>query len=189
MILFDRSTYNIEDYRRALRMAAQAHQGQLIPGTELPYLLHLMQVWGEAHWGFLQCNPRPDWDANLLMLCSVLHDAVEDTDMTLEQIRAEFGDRVAEGVSALTKNETLPGKWEQMEDSLARIRRQPLEIWAVKIADRIVNLAPPPPHWNAEKCRYYQKEARLIAERLQGCCSHLEQRLLQKIQDYEAYCV
>lgn len=43
--------------------------------------------------------------------------------------------------------QTVPGS-EQMEDSLRHIRLRPKEIWAIKLADRITNLQPPPSHWD-----------------------------------------
>jgi len=67
-----------------------------------------------------------------------------------------FGKAVTDGVKALTKNESLP-KDRQMSDSLHRIKLQPSEIWAVKLADRITNLQPPPAYWSREKIPNYKK--------------------------------
>jgi len=57
---------------------------------------------------------------------------------------------VAIAVSSLSKNENLPREM-QMQDSLDRILQLPKEVWAVKLADRITNLQPPPAYWDAEK--------------------------------------
>lgn len=59
-----------------------------------------------------------------------------DTEATYEEVTSLFGKSVADGVNALTKNESLPAKHEQMMDSLTRIKMQPVEIWMVKLADR-----------------------------------------------------
>lgn len=68
-----------------------------------------------------QCN------GDLALQCAI-HDTIEDTDTTFEQLKSEFSLSVASGVRALTKDTSLP-KHEQMEDSLRRIKEQPLEIW------------------------------------------------------------
>ena len=83
---------------------------------------------------------------DLAVVCALLHDTVEDTPTPLDEIAAKFGNDVAAGVSALTKNDKLP-KPEQMADSLRRIREQPPEIAVVKLADRITNLSEPPHYW------------------------------------------
>jgi (p)ppGpp synthase/HD superfamily hydrolase len=53
-------------------------------------------------------------------------------------------DIVISGVAALTKDETLPSKQEQMIDSLKRLKFEPKCVQMVKLADRITNLAPAP---------------------------------------------
>ena len=72
-----------------------------------------------------------------------------------------------------------------MRDSLERIAAQPREIAMVKLADRITNLEPAPPHWTSEKKRAYREEAKQILEALRGRCASLEARLAKKITEYE----
>jgi (p)ppGpp synthase/HD superfamily hydrolase len=74
-----------------------------------------------------------------------------------------------------------------MIDSLERIKSQPKEIWAVKLADRITNLQPPPRHWNQLKKQKYLEEARIIHKELIDGNVFLADRLWIKINDYEAY--
>jgi len=136
-----------ELYRKALLAAAHAHTGQKIPGSDLPYIIHCVNVCSEVlHAALL----RGGTDIDLCVACSLLHDTLEDTDMPAALIQEKFGDRVLAGIEALTKNMKLSGE-QRMADSLERIKGQPREIWMVKMADRIVNLAPPPPHWTKEK--------------------------------------
>jgi hypothetical protein len=71
-----------------------------------------------------------------------------------------------------------------MLDSLARIQRQPHEMWLVKMAGRIVNLQPPPQHWDQTKKQYYQIEASLILEALGPASDSLAKRLCLKIEAY-----
>jgi len=116
-----------------------------------------------------------------------LHDVLEDTAVTAATLAAEFGERVTAGVRALSKDGRLP-KERQLADSLERIRRQPGEIWRVKLADRIVNLQPPPAHWPVAKCRQYRDESRLILDALGAAGSPLAQRLQMRLADYARFC-
>ncbi|WP_394831351.1 HD domain-containing protein [Pendulispora rubella] len=169
-----------ERWLQAWYFAAQAHAGQKVPGTELPYLIHLGAVGMEvlaAH----QSSPfaRP----GLAVQCALLHDTLEDTDVDEKALLAHFDPAVVAGVRALTKDASLP-KAEAMDDSLRRIREQPVEVWAVKLADRITNLGPPPPHWRADKVEAYRDEAARILASLGAAHATLAERLSRKIADY-----
>jgi hypothetical protein len=74
-----------------------------------------------------------------------------------------------------------------MADSLARVKEQPREIGMVKLADRIVNLQPPPSYWSADKRSRYREEAFQIHEALKDSCLFLADRLLKKISEYQGY--
>jgi len=56
---------------------------------------------------------------DLLVLCALLHDTIEDTDKSFENITQAFGADIAKGVLALSKNDALATKREKMLDSLA----------------------------------------------------------------------
>lgn len=175
-------------YNRAARFAATAHQGAHVPGAELPYLLHVVQVCHEA---LGAAAADPSLDRRLVLVCALLHDTVEDTPTTADEIAAAFGSAAAQGVSALSKRPEADGrsltKAEQMVDSLARIRAQPREVWAVKLADRITNLQAPPHYWSRKRIRTYQAEAGLILEQLGEASPALAARLREKITAYGPY--
>ena len=168
---------------RALRFAAEAHQGQLLPGTDLPYLTHIAQVMAEVQVALLSEPAETHESGELTVLCAILHDTIEDTDRTYAEIAAEFGQSVADGVDALSKNSDL-SKDEAMSDSLNRIRLQPRAIWKVKLADRICNLQAPPHYWSREKALRYQVEARKILTALQDASPTLAARLSERIERY-----
>lgn len=170
-----------EDYIRAYRFAAQAHQGQIFPGTDLPYLMHLSFVSMEV-----MAALKPQNNAVLALQSALLHDVIEDTSVTFAQIEDSFGKAVAEGVLALSKNLDLP-KSEQMADCLQHIQSQPREIWMVKMADRISNLQAPPSYWRKEKIERYRAEAETIFAALQTASPTLAQRLRRKIGNYGAF--
>jgi len=169
----------------AWQLAAHHHEGQRyntpVEGITLPYLTHIGAVLIEAQSAL---RPEPTLDPELTQLCAILHDTLEDTDLDADTICTHFGDHVLAGVSALTKNENLPTKREQMQDSLDRILAQPREISAVKLCDRICNLGPPPSHWPAEKVEAYRTEAELILDQLGDASTYLAERLRTKIAGY-----
>jgi (p)ppGpp synthase/HD superfamily hydrolase len=171
-----------ETYITAYKFAAQAHQGQKIPGSEIPYIMHISFVSMEV---IAALNADKQYDGNLAIQCAILHDTIEDTNITYEQIKTEFGDEVANGVLALTKDNSL-AKHLQMADSLQRIKQQPKEIWIVKLADRISNLQAPPHYWNPEKINKYREEGIQIYQTLKDASDFLASRLAKKIEDYQS---
>lgn len=165
---------------RAWHFAAEVHKDQRVPGTELPYLKHLGMVAMEV---FAAHAAEPVGDLVLAVQCAILHDTIEDQDVTPAELTERFGAAVAAGVAALSKRADLP-KAEAMADSLARIRQQPHEVWCVKLADRISNLQPPPAHWTAEKIAAYRSEAGEILQALGSANGVLAARLGRKIAVY-----
>jgi (p)ppGpp synthase/HD superfamily hydrolase len=123
-------------------------------------------------------------DGDLAIQCALLHDTLEDTDVTYELLIDKFGRAVADGVQALTKDASLP-KTERMADSLKRIAKQRNEIGMVKLADRITNLQPPPDDWTDGKKSIYLDQAREIHTALKHTSPFLSQRLCEKIAAYE----
>lgn len=174
-----------EVYIKAYRFAAERHKEQLVPGTKWSYIAHLSIVSMEIM-AALTLNHEADIDGNLAVQAAILHDTIEDTDTTYDELLSEFGQHIADGVLALTKDEAIE-KQHQMSDSLRRIKRQPKEIWMVKLADRITNLQPPPSYWTTEKSIKYLDQAKLILDELKSGNKFLSSRLNEKIQAYQSY--
>ena len=172
-------SFSAELYARALEFAAQAHGEQKTPKGQ-PYVVHLTSVCME---GIRALHAEPGRDGDLLVACALLHDTLEDTSAQEAEVAKAFGAAVAAGVLALTKNDALP-KAERMGDSLSRIRAQPVEVAMVKLADRITNLAPPPPHWTPEKIRGYRKEAEEILAALSPASAFLSARFAERLSRY-----
>ena len=169
--------YSPDRYLAALRFATEKHLPQTFPGTDLPYLMHVVTVASEviAHLPALKLD-----DPDLAVACALLHDTLEDTPATYDEVAGRFGRAVADGVDALTKR-NVPDK---MADSLQRIRLQPREIWVVKLADRIANMDAPPHYWTAEKRRAYREEALVIADALGSAAPVLDARLRGRVAAY-----
>jgi (p)ppGpp synthase/HD superfamily hydrolase len=122
-------------------------------------------------------------EGDFTIQCALLHDVIEDSQVTFEEIKAKFGKKVAQGVLALSKNRQLP-KSQQMKDSLDRIQKQPREVWIVKMVDRITNLQPPPQEWTRKQIKDYRIEALGIYEALKTDSAYMADRLLNKIKAY-----
>ena len=188
-----KSQWSQEIYLEAYWFAARAHwkKKQTVPGTDIPYLMHFSFVAMEV---IAALENESGMDGNFAVQCALLHDTIEDTETTYERLAGVFGIPVADGVQALTKNESIgegmpdqERKTLQMADSLERIRKQPKEIWLVKMADRITNLQPPPEFWSPAKIKVYREEAKEIFEALKKGSPYLATRLNDKIDHYSRY--
>lgn len=174
-------------YQRAILFAAAKHTGinQFLSGTELPYVVHLSNVAMEI---LLAGQATPGFDLTFAVQVALLHDVLEDTQTSFDEIEQTFGLDIAKAVQALTKNDVLE-KADKMPDSLQRIKALSREVWAVKLADRITNLQKPPAHWSLLKIQEYKKEAAIILQELAGSNAYLENRLKEQIAAYEVYTV
>jgi len=169
-----------EKYIDAFNFAAIAHKGQIYPSFGLPYSIHLSFVSMEI---IAAIHHASGINGDLAIQCALLHDTLEDTKTKYEDLKKKFGISVADGVKALSKNPSLK-KEIRLKDSLERIRKQPREIWMVKLADRIANMQKPPDSWDAERKMAYLKDAILIFNTLNGASSFLASRLKSKINGY-----
>ena len=177
--------FSQENYIEVLNFAAIAHGEQKTP-KGLPYLAHITCVAMEVINACEKSNLDEE-KANIAVSCALLHDVIEDANITYAELYTKFGEKVANGVEALTKDKTLSSKQEQMKDSIERLLAQPYEVQMVKLADRITNLGIPPKHWDNEKIKKYQKEAAFILSCLGNSNIYLAKRLKEKIEDYNNY--
>lgn len=123
--------------RKAYALARTAHEGQFRKGGD-PYIMHPVAVATIIAEDFMM-------DANSVA-AGFLHDVVEDTDTTIDDIRREFGDDVAFLVQVVTKPKShAPGQadlakqennFRQLLDSMRRDIRAVL----IKLADRLHNM-------------------------------------------------
>lgn len=117
-------------YEEALQVATRAHHGQIRKNSTESYLEHPKRV------------------ANLLerakfreevVIAGLLHDVVEDSETTMEEIRVQFGDAIADIVAAHTEDKRL--SWEDRKrHTIETVKRAPLEVKALIVADKLDNL-------------------------------------------------
>jgi guanosine-3',5'-bis(diphosphate) 3'-pyrophosphohydrolase len=170
-------------YQKAIRFAAEKHGRQKVKGTRNPYVVHLSNVAMEL---FVAAPNTPDFDLPFAVQVALLHDTIEDTPTTRAELKTTFGSDIDDAVWALTKNPKLLKDY-RLTDSLAKIRQCRSEVWAVKLADRITNLQPPPRYWSRNHIREYIDDSIQILEALRGSNKFLEERLSGKIEEYRRY--
>ena len=116
----------------AIEMAARAHHRQVRKGTEIPYIVHPLAV---ASLLIRVGRPEP------LVIAALLHDVLEDTPVTIQEIRARFGAEVAGLVAALSE----PDKSASWEDRKAHTidfleKRASGDVLMVSLADKLDNI-------------------------------------------------
>jgi (p)ppGpp synthase/HD superfamily hydrolase len=121
---------------RALRLAASGHRDQVRKGTGVPYIEHPM--------GVALILDREGFDEDVV-IAGLLHDLVEDTDVTLDQVRAGFGERVASivGFCSEVKLDASGQKrpWlDRKRDHLTEVLHADDDVRAVVLADKLHNL-------------------------------------------------
>jgi guanosine-3',5'-bis(diphosphate) 3'-pyrophosphohydrolase len=112
-----------------------------------------------------------------VIAAALLHDTVEDTETTIEEVHEHFGERVAGIVAEVTDDKSLEKadrKRLQVEKAASKSEGAKL----VKLADKTSNLrdilASPPAEWSDERKREYFEWARKVVDRLRGVHPRLE---------------
>ena len=169
---------------QALQFATIAHGNQVRKGNEhIPYIFHPVDVANEV----IYYSGLPIEELEVASVIALLHDTVEDTAVTSEQLREQFGSTVADGVFALTKDETVEradhSKREETLIALSKLVKAPKYVQAVKLADRVSNLKSFPAMWKREKVASYLDESGMIARALSESSEGLHARLLSRIAD------
>ncbi len=132
-----KTSLNAEDHnniRAAFELAAQAHQTQRRKSGE-PYITHPIEV---ARICVEEIGLGPT-----AVICALLHDVVEDTDVSLKEIHDQFGDKIARIVDGLTKLDGLHDSESPQAENLSKVLKAMLfdvRVVLIKMADRLHNL-------------------------------------------------
>ncbi len=122
--------YWTQRIRDAIIIASNWHAGQRRKEANVPYNAHL---WGVS---MLLALSRADEDT---ILAGIFHDILEDTDLSPELLRWQFGSNVLEMVIMLTETKGLPWQ-DRKEEMIKRITTAPLKVKMIKCADKLDNL-------------------------------------------------
>lgn len=126
---------NAKTLEEAIIFATQKHQGVVRVGDGTPYILHPLSVL------FILASVKKSNNYYLLAVTAILHDVVEDCDVTLEEIAERFGHAVAALVGELTSDREAikaMGKAEYLLDKMLHMSSYALRI---KLADRLHNVS------------------------------------------------
>ena len=177
--------FNQENYIEVLNFVAASHGNQKTPNG-LPSLAHITCVTMEVI-NACEKSQLDEKKTDFAISCALLHNIIEDTNITYDELYVKFGEDIANGVEALTKDKTLNSKQEQLKDNIEKLLAQPYEVQTVKLANRVTNLGTPPENWDNEKIIAYKKEASFILSCLGNSNIYLAKRLKEKIENYSKY--
>lgn len=160
-------------FLKALRFAAQKHRDQRRKGGDrAPYINHPIDV-AEILW---RIGGIRDLDT---LVAALLHDTVEDTNTTPEEIREQFGDTVRGLVMEITDDKTLP-KEERKRLQIVNAPHKSPRAKQIKLADKISNVYEiahdPPKDWSLTRRKEYLDWTEKVIHGLRGDNPGLEAR-------------
>lgn len=155
----------------ALSYAAKKHSDQKRKDTKAsPYINHPIEV-TQILWTIGEVRDPA------LLLASVLHDTLEDTDAAPEEIKAKFGEEVLSIVLEVTDDKTLPKEVRKERQVETAAHKSP-KAKMLKIADKISNvqdvISTPPRDWSLERRREYLLWSERVVSGLRGVNEKLE---------------
>ncbi|MBR4890393.1 MAG: bifunctional (p)ppGpp synthetase/guanosine-3',5'-bis(diphosphate) 3'-pyrophosphohydrolase [Clostridia bacterium] len=134
-VLEANKNFNIDKLEKAYQIAEKAHDGQMRESGE-PYLTHPLEV------AYILADLELDEDT---LIGALLHDVVEDTDISLEDVKREFGESVSiivDGVTKLGKIQYTTAEEQQVENlrKMLLAMAKDVRVILIKLADRLHNM-------------------------------------------------
>jgi (p)ppGpp synthase/HD superfamily hydrolase len=164
-----------EKIRKAIAFAMERHAGQVRKGSGLPYIVHVISVFASVR----KYKDSKKWED--ICCAAILHDILEDTATTFDELVQEFGPLVASIVYELTNDEeqiALVGKQEYMKKKLLGISSYALTI---KFCDQLDNLSDRP------TAKLYERIVDLISHvKANRRLSSSQVKIVAQIEDYIA---
>ncbi|XP_055536868.1 guanosine-3',5'-bis(diphosphate) 3'-pyrophosphohydrolase MESH1 isoform X2 [Wyeomyia smithii] len=158
-------------YTKCLNFAAVKHRNQRrLDSDKTPYINHPIGV------AYILTAEGGVTDFEVLQ-AAILHDTVEDTDTSFEEIEQHFGLRVRQLVQEVTDDKSLP-KLERKRLQIEHAAGSSPQARLVKLADKIYNLRDlqrcRPEGWTEKRCRQYFVWAKKVCDNLKGTNAKLE---------------
>lgn len=155
----------------AASFAAHKHRDQRRKNVEAsPYINHPIAL------ANVLCNEGGVTDPYVIS-AALLHDTVEDTDTTAEELAATFGEEIANIVMEVTDDKTLP-KADRKRLQIEHAAHASYRARLVKLADKICNLRDmadfPPAGWDLARRHEYFEWAGQVVDRIRGTHAQLE---------------
>lgn len=158
---------------RAAEFAAHKHRDQRRKDAGAsPYINHPLSV------ASVLCNEGGISDP-VILAAALLHDTLEDTETSYEELRGQFGEEIADVVVEVTDTKWL-AKHSRKRLQISKAAHSSTRAAAVKIADKISNLramlATPPEGWTLQRKQEYFDWAAQVVAAVRGEHPALEQR-------------
>jgi len=158
---------------RAVAFAAHKHRDQRRKDKEAsPYINHPIEL---AHVLWDEGEVRDP----LVIAAALLHDTLEDTETSWQELRGEFGEEIADIVLEVTDTQWIK-KEVRKRLQVAKAKHSSHRARLVKLADKICNVRDlgtrPPAGWSLERIRQYYDWSREVVDRLRGTHPELERR-------------
>lgn len=171
---------NVKQLVAAASFAAKQHSGQTRKGEGLePYINHPLEV------ANLIANIGGIEDIDVL-IAAILHDTVEDTNTTREQLAAMFGEEVAGIVLEVTDDKSLP-KQRRKELQIEHSPHLSEKAKLVKLADKISNIRDvsddPPSDWDINRRREYIDWGSKVIAGMRGTNAALERTFDELVRE------
>ncbi len=156
---------------KATQFAADKHKNQRRKDAEAsPYINHPIAL------ANVLANEGGVTDP-VVLCAALLHDTIEDTNTTADELKAVFGDAITEVVLEVTDDKSLP-KAKRKELQIEHARHASSQAKLVKLADKICNLrdiaACPPADWDQSRKDQYFDWAKLVIDGVRGTHAQLE---------------
>ena len=157
---------------RAAAFAAEKHRNQRRKDAEAsPYINHPIQL--------AYILVQADIEDPVVLASALLHDTIEDTDTTQDEIEIVFGYEIANIVAECSDDKRL-SKLERKQAQIEHAANISRAAKLVKLADKIANVSDmngaPPAGWSLERKREYYDWAKQVVDRMRGTHAGLEAR-------------
>lgn len=116
--------------KRAAEFAAKVHEGKVRKGSGIPYIVHPYEA------AVIVSGLTEDPE---IISAALLHDVIEDTDVTYEELLGQFGKRVADLVRAESEDKTRTWK-ERKSATIERLKTAERDVKMICLGDKLSNL-------------------------------------------------
>jgi len=162
---------HMETVFQAAAFAAEKHRTQRRKDIETPFINHPIQL--------AYILVQADIEDPQILAAALLHDTIEDTDTTLDEIEIVFGYEIARVVAECSDDKRLT-KLERKQAQIDHAAKLSRAAKLVKLADKIANVSDiegaPPAGWSLERKREYFDWAKAVVDRIRGTHPALEAR-------------
>jgi guanosine-3',5'-bis(diphosphate) 3'-pyrophosphohydrolase len=168
---------NIDKILNAVAFAAEKHKSQRRKGTvAAPYINHPIAV------AKLVTGVGKEYDISVIQ-GAILHDTIEDTETTAEELLGLFGKEVTDYVVEMTDDKSIP-KSERKRLQVVNAPHKSHGAKLIKICDKISNITDvtndPPTHWNLQRRNEYLEWAKHVVDALGKVNKDLESLFIER---------